>query len=317
MANILTRLFAGPARPSILPVETSHPVMRTEPASSFLWLDLEDSDQQIQRRQDKGSVTHDEAVLLEQWATNGYVILSNCVPPDDIDAAREDVDRAWRDRQHVSIDLLRDGRRCYMDELDTGARTQPYKINDFYLHSESIRRIFLNERIVRFGELIFDTTVVGVNSLVFERGSQQAAHVDHIYMTPTPARRLFASWVALEDVSPDAGPLQLWPSSHKLPPYDFGPTKYHYQPELEKQFTEYLSEQKVRFPFRDYMASKGDVLLWHAMLIHGGAPINDMGITRWSMACHYFSQDCFGVSASGLRRFGRASYMSKGVDDPH
>jgi ectoine hydroxylase-related dioxygenase (phytanoyl-CoA dioxygenase family) len=65
------------------------------------------------------------------------------------------------------------------------------------------------------------------------------------------------------------------------------------------------------------MAKKGDVLLWHAMLIHGGAPINDLAVTRWSMACHYFSQDCFGMTAGGLHSYGRASYMTKGVDDPH
>jgi ectoine hydroxylase-related dioxygenase (phytanoyl-CoA dioxygenase family) len=51
----------------------------------------------------------------------------------------------------------------------------------------------------------------------------QRPHQDYPYVhTPRPSF-LAASWVALEDVHPDAGPLFYYPRSHRLiEPYDFG-----------------------------------------------------------------------------------------------
>jgi phytanoyl-CoA hydroxylase len=161
--------------------------------------------------------------------------------------------------------------------------------------------------------LILDDEVVGCNSLTFEYGSMQPAHIDHIYMTPLTPRRLVASWIALEDVRSDAGPLSLWPGSHRLRPFDFGGT-YHYSPEKEGQHTSYVAEQASRFPEFRFMARKGDVLLWHALLVHGGSPIDDRSRTRKSMACHYF-----GAADTGSvprKSFGPASYLRKSIDDP-
>jgi len=114
----------------------------------------------------------------------------------------------WFDTDQAAYEI--EQRRCngvipYQE--DATIRQVPYKMNDLYLVSENTRRIFFNERIVRFGELVFGNHLVGCNSLTFERGSQQPAHIDHVYMTPTFARRLIAAWVACEDVTPDAGPL--------------------------------------------------------------------------------------------------------------
>jgi hypothetical protein len=36
-----------------------------------------------------------------------------------------------------------------------------------------------------------------------------------------------------------------------------------------------------------FMAKKGDVLIWHADLMHGGAPIQDAGRTRKSLVAHF------------------------------
>jgi ectoine hydroxylase-related dioxygenase (phytanoyl-CoA dioxygenase family) len=210
------------------------------------------------------------------------------------------------------IDVLSDGRRTFVDEVEPEARNRPYKLNDLYLIAESARRIFLHERIVRMASLILDDEVVGCNSLTFEYGSMQPAHIDHVYMTPPTPRRLVASWIALEDVRSDAGPLSLWPGSHRLPPFDFGGT-YHYSPEKEEQHTKYVAEQAARFPELRFMAKKGDVLLWHALLVHGGSPIDDGKRTRKSMACHYFGAG--DVVSLPRARLGRASYLRRRVDD--
>jgi ectoine hydroxylase-related dioxygenase (phytanoyl-CoA dioxygenase family) len=292
--------------------------MRNEPPSSFLWLDLDDAEQQIERKLRRGQITGEEAEQLVYWSRNGYVVLPGCIPHDLIDRALDDVDRVWNERRHVSIDILTDGRRTTVDEIDPALRNVPHKLNDLYLLSPSALAIFMHPRIVRFVELVFDNAVVGCNSLTFEFGSQQPAHIDHVYMTPHPPRRLVASWIAMEDVRAEAGPLQLWPGSHRLPPYDFGGGYgYHYKPELEATHTSYVAQQKDRFPRSEFMAKKGDVLLWHAFFVHGGGTIADARARRRSMACHYFSGEGSPASTPGLKAHGgNAFYMTKGVPDP-
>jgi hypothetical protein len=41
------------------------------------------------------------------------------------------------------------------------------------------------------------------------------------------------------------------------------------------------------------LAKTGDVILWHADLLHGAAPIEDPSLTRRSVVAHYFTKtDC-------------------------
>jgi ectoine hydroxylase-related dioxygenase (phytanoyl-CoA dioxygenase family) len=314
MFRSIKEIFAAPKpEPTIVPDNDTLPVMRSEPETSFLWIDAPDARREIRRRLRSGEITRKEAAALEHWRERGYVVFEECIPHDVVDAALADLDRVWREQRHVGIDVLTTGERSFIDAVPPETREIPVKVNDLYLHSDAIRRIFLNERIVRFGEIVFGDRVVGCNSLTFEFGTQQPAHVDHIYMTPTPARRLFASWVACEDIRPDAGPLELWDGSHRLAPYDFGETGYHFTPEQDAAHSAYIAEQKERFPKREFLARKGDVLLWHAMLIHGGGRIERDRATRKSMAFHYFSRECIGERTEGIASEGRALYFTKDV----
>jgi ectoine hydroxylase-related dioxygenase (phytanoyl-CoA dioxygenase family) len=308
-----TTHVAQPQSPAALTTDPAYPVMRSEPRENFLWLDRENASDEIARRLTAGTIDGEEAALLEHWARFGYLIIPGAIPTDVIDRALADVDEIWRKRKHVLLDVLTDGRRTYVDEADPAVRSVPHKLSDVYLLSEAALQIFMNQRITRMCELIFEKPVIGCNSLTFEYGSQQPAHIDHVYMTPNPPRRLVASWAALEDVRPEAGPLKLWAGSHKLPPFDFG-NSYHYKPELESRHTEYVAREKERFPSSMFFARKGDVLLWHALFVHGGSPIINPSVTRRSMACHYFSRECVSGDA-GLRPLGRNYYMTKGMTD--
>ena len=110
---------------------------------------------------------------------------SRSVPDQDVAHVLDDLEGIWRERRRMCIDILTDGRRTYVDEVDPSVREVPYKLNDQYLTSEAVRRVFFNDRIVRFGEMVFERPLVGCNSLTFERGTQQPAHIDHVYMRQT------------------------------------------------------------------------------------------------------------------------------------
>ncbi len=40
-----------------------------------------------------------------------------------------------------------------------------------------------------------------------------------------------------------------------------------------------------------FLAKKGDILIWHANLIHGGLPVVNPALTRKSMVIHYYATD--------------------------
>jgi len=134
-------------------------------------------------------------------------------------------------------------------------------------------------------------------SINFLKGSEQETHSDSIHMTTFPLGRLIAAWIALEDIDEDNGPLHYYPKSHLLPYY----LNSDYQNEGnrwmigDKQYDEYekMIEQKIResgLPKQSFTAKKGDVLIWHANLFHGGNPHTNKNKTRKSMVLHYFGK---------------------------
>jgi len=117
-------------------------------------------------------------------------------------------------------------------------------------------------------------------------------------MTTYPLGYLIAVWIALEDITLENGPLFYYPGSHTLPyllnndfnegatPLTLGKKDY---PDYEDMIEEVLS--KNTFKQKTFLAKKGDLLIWHANLIHGGAPILNKALTRKSMVIHYYADD--------------------------
>ena len=134
-------------------------------------------------------------------------------------------------------------------------------------------------------------------SINFLTGSEQKTHSDSIHMSTFPLGGLAAVWIALEDIALDNGPLHYYPKSHKLPYYlnsDYGNEGSSWLIG-DKLYTEYekMIEGKIReLPLdkKVFLAKKGDILIWHANLLHGGEPHLNKNKTRKSMVLHYFSE---------------------------
>jgi ectoine hydroxylase-related dioxygenase (phytanoyl-CoA dioxygenase family) len=60
------------------------------------------------------------------------------------------------------------------------------------------------------------------------------------------------------------------------------PSNRKYEDKIEEIIAEKGLEKRI------FEAKRGDVLIWHANLLHGGSPIAREGLTRRSMVCHYF-----------------------------
>ena len=148
-------------------------------------------------------------------------------------------------------------------------------------------------------------------TLNFEKGSQQKLHSDFYHFAPSDYSSMAGVWVALEDISCDAGPLKIVPGSHKfdyLFPDDLSipvasksePYKYYH---LYEAYIEELIESS-ECQIENVTLGKGDLLIWHSNLIHGGDVVRDKDLTRYSQVTHYLGSGLTYYSPITSRRDG-------------
>jgi ectoine hydroxylase-related dioxygenase (phytanoyl-CoA dioxygenase family) len=250
-------------------------------------------------------VPYDLAEKLKFWQKNGFVILEQAIQTEWIDKLwsemEELIDQHERYKTLVRVDRVdyRNNPVLPVSEVPKEVLNAPYiKFMDFHDNSVLGKKIMLHENIVTFLEAIFRDRVVAMQSLIFKYGSQQATHQDFPYVVSEVPSHLAAAWIALEDVHIDSGPLYYYPGSQHTQKFDFGNTGIFFNGQSKRNpddFANYLDEkcQELGLTRETLLIKKGDVLIWHAALAHGGDPIRDPGLTRKSYVCHYSSSKAY------------------------
>jgi len=120
-------------------------------------------------------------------------------------------------------------------------------------------------------------------------------------------------------VHPDAGPLFYYPGSHRIPPYVFSHGGIHAVDAEMPECRAYLDREIASRNLKKELlfGKKGDIFLWHAQLLHGGSPINDLARTRSSLVVHYWGLDAIqgaalATSASGGKFLDRNYWETDG-----
>ncbi|MBN3801611.1 phytanoyl-CoA dioxygenase family protein [Paraburkholderia sp. Ac-20336] len=244
------------------------------------------------------------SLLKKDFDENGVAILPGFYSSEQIDEVVDSIARRKLERpMNVTVDLLDTGERSLLGLLSPQEiATRRMKINDLYLDMEGVRELALSDRLALILGQLLEYPPALCNSLYFEKGSQQPPHVDSIYMTPVTANHLIAIWVALEDTHVDAGQLEYYPGSHKIEPMIFSNGTRHFVPDEMPEWHAYIEAEVAQHGFTKqvFPAKKGDVLIWHANLLHGGSPIADPSRTRKSLVFHYFSTD--DVTGLGMKQ---------------
>ncbi len=227
---------------------------------------------------------------------NGYLILKHFFSTETLNRSNEGIEMLWNSRRRkenpVVIDIFigtENERRVYFRDAPDEAKKVPHKINDLFLEYEWLRELCLDRRLTSCLEgLVHDEPFV-CNTLSLEFGSQQDYHVDTLYMPSSP-NGMVASWIALEDIVPDSGPLQFYPRSHRIPPYLFSHGKRNAITEEMESFKKYYDEEisERNLEPATFIPNAGDVFIWHEQLYHGGAKILNPQRTRRSLVTHYF-----------------------------
>lgn len=215
---------------------------------------------------------------LLSWSEDGYIIIPGFYSSDKVEAINDEVDNLIKTKQ---------------------ARWKYGKKIMFAIHySEHIASIGNDPELIAVLETLMGKEVELFQSINFIEGSEQKAHSDSYHMTTFPFGNLIAVWIALEDISEGSGELHYYPGSHKLP-YVMNPDFGNESSGLmlgNKKYSDYTDKVQSLadthgLQKKTFLAKKGDILIWHANLLHGGEPITKEGSTRKSMVFHYYTKD--------------------------
>ncbi len=258
-------------------------------------------DEVIARVDVPADTPYDLREKLEFWRENGYVVLEKVLPTHWLDLFWDEVeDTIENHEKHTATGLVYQ----FNDQKPTQLKNIPKellkgigsRINDYHNTSIGAKRIMTHRHIVTFLKAALAPELTAFQSLVFKYSSQQPTHQDFPWVTSNIPSHLAAAWIPCEDVHADSGPLFYYPGSHKMPKFNFGRTGI-----LKKdislfnpiQFSEYLDKtcKELGIEKKILLIKKGDILIWHGGLAHGGSIINNPEMTRKSFVCHYSTSE--------------------------
>ncbi|MDQ1096046.1 MULTISPECIES: phytanoyl-CoA dioxygenase family protein [Chryseobacterium] len=224
------------------------------------------------------NLSEENKASVQEYDKNGFIVLRNYIDTNTADEINTEIEK-----------LMNEGTLKFR----YGGKLM-FAIH----HSEIIRSIGNDEKLLEFLSILLDGNAKLFQSINFINGSQQKTHSDSIHMTTYPLGGLLGVWIALEDVDENNGALHYIPQSHKLPyflnsDYDNEGSALKIGKQSYKAYEEFL-EAKVKelgLQKEIFRAKKGDLLIWHANILHGGEPHLDKSRTRKSLVYHYFDKD--------------------------
>ncbi len=271
----------------------SVPTVTVHTRSPFggLWTDRVDGDDQLRDRLRTGRVSSDLVPALTGWIADGYVILPGAADPALCERFAGELALVWREGHPEQVVV--DSRTGAARRLEAGDETRLTRAVDAHVHFASAQQLLRSARVTEFLRVLFDADPLYFQSLVFETGSEQGLHQDTAFVVVDRPLELVGVWFALEDARPGSGELQYAPGSHRLADHCFAPGRRHFDPSIDGHDAHVSYYPSIASRCDDaglsvarFLPRKGDVLLWSADLVHGGAPITDPTLTRRSLVAH-------------------------------
>lgn len=229
--------------------------------------------------------TEQEKYLARQLNTDGFAVMD--FPDPEIDARIERIKRN-----------LGPGFGIPLDDPAADKTKGERRVQDAWKTDADVHAIASNPAMLDLLSKLYGRRAFPFQTLNFPVGTQQAAHADSVHFSSLPERFMCGVWLAMEDISAEAGPLFYVRGSHRWPIISNAMIgRRGYGSELHSAQAPYAdawaamckAERKVEEPF---LARKGQALIWCANLLHGGSRQTDPKLTRWSQVTHYFFDDC-------------------------
>lgn len=241
-------------------------------------MDREDSAQLLPKQEKFAQLDKKTQESLLKWSQNGFVVLESFFQQEEIDLINKEVENLLKTKK---------------------IKWSENRILFAIKKSKLLKSVATFPKLKNCIELIMGKEMDLFQSLNFYESSQQRTHSDSIHMTTFPQGNIIAVWVALQDVGPEDGPLHYYPGSHKLP-YIMNKDFDNLSSTLklgDKSYLDYenkidqIIKENTQLKKEVFLPKKGDVLIWHANLLHGAEAKINPKASRKSMVFHYYASD--------------------------
>ncbi|MDZ4727533.1 MAG: phytanoyl-CoA dioxygenase family protein [Leptospira sp.] len=231
-------------------------------SKSGLWLDWA-NDTEITKRKN-----HEYLFAFKKY---GYVRIPKLISDNLCDALNDEF------KNHS----IKENVITAIDEFGLHSR-----LCNFHMESKTAKEIAFNKILLDILDQIFDSETILCSSLYFEKGSEQRIHRDGPFFYTSPKNLFVGVWIALEDIKEGTGELIYYPKGHTIPIsvnniIANGGGWNEYTKDIESEC------KKQNLSLQKNIANKGDVLIWHAELPHGGAAIEHPSQSHKSIVFHY------------------------------
>jgi ectoine hydroxylase-related dioxygenase (phytanoyl-CoA dioxygenase family) len=214
----------------------------------------------------------------EKYDRDGYLVVESSCSEAVLDGIVADLEDKYR-RDHGWED---------------GVGYLTTRIREGWRISANVKALALDPKVFAILRELYGREPLPFQTINFCVGTQQKTHSDTIHFNSMPSGYMCGAWVALEDMDMDNGPLIYYPGSHKLHEVsmqDVGVEAHASEyPHYESFIADLIEREDLQPEYGTIR--KGQVLIWSANLLHGGAPQRDESRTRHSQVTHYFFEGC-------------------------
>ena len=260
-----------------------------------------------------GAINRREEQLCRQFASDGYIIAGDLITPRQLDSAWDAYELFFRqNREQFSREYRSGGSMAGTLSQRASSRSE-------------IKALLHHPQILHITNLLFGRPAKPFQTITSHKGTEQPPHGDSIHMTTKPPGYLVAAWIAFENIHPDAGPIVYYPGSHRLPfvlsdqlglnPTDSKLRLRWLQDEIRA--ADPAADRSTRILGKALSAEKGDVLFWHANLLHGGSLRRRLQLSRKALVCHYFADGVHCYHDLSGREADFSEYDGSGVEPVH
>ena len=289
------------------------------------WIDRPDADIEGYLKSLKSLPdSYDLGEKLAHWRELGYVVFENAADAALIDTYLQNLDEVLANHQKYNVIANHEKRgRVPICQLDKNEVSHPHmRLVNLHNLSPAGKKLALNPVVVSFLSHVLRDQVVAMQTLTFIHGSEQRPHQDFAFVVSGIPSHLAASWIALEDIQADAGPLGYFPGSHRIRKFDFGNGPFM-TPKSTRGTDEFASHilsecSRLGLTMHTFLPKKGDVFIWHAALAHSGTPAISRGRSRLSFVTHYSTATAYPFDRRDPKIVPRRQYFNGGFlyEDP-
>jgi phytanoyl-CoA hydroxylase len=233
---------------------------------------------------------------LRFYAEHGYVVLAGAVTPALCDAAvagyqaevKAATSKFYRQSSSGRLEANRFSEYGFL--LNPLLNFQDFRQRDFPRFRQGCLDVALAPAPHRFARTLFGEPAKVVQTMFFEGNPATWAHQDSYYLDSEQIGAMTAAWIALEDIAEGAGRFFICPDSHKMDASKHAPGQ-----DIADNHDAYKRNVRQAMAARGYKVVtpallKGDVLLWHALTIHGSEETTLPTRSRLSITMHLIPQ---------------------------